>query len=212
MAIGSATLTAADVKEGVISLPDDGIECKVLRGKTFAVEWAKMDVRGLLPMHTTRGKIEVPLAGCTDVDLVNGKLSLTIERGQASLHIGSQPWDKAKRQRGKASWSEYTGGTICDGLYFELFCAMHPRDEGAPITLNVNISNADAKIRKELASLVDPAATSKSPATGLAGKKRSAEDLMSADISKMPASQINALLRKMQQSPASAGGSSSSAF
>ena len=58
-------LRDSDVRSStLIAMPDDGIECKILRGKTFVIEWGICNIMG--GMHTTRTKIEVPLSACAD--------------------------------------------------------------------------------------------------------------------------------------------------
>ena len=131
-----------------------------------------------------------------------------------NVYLGSQPFDHSKRQRGKTSWMEYTGGSLGDGKIFDLFCACMQSE-----SLVASLKNTEAKIRKELKALLDPsaavakAAAAKAPAakgkavTPLTGGKRSLGDM---DLGKMSVAHINKMLRQMQEGPATSKGSSSS--
>ena len=131
-----------------------------------------------------------------------------------NVYLGSQPFDHSKRQRGKTSWMEYTGGSLGDGKIFDLFCACMQSE-----SLVASLKNTEAKIRKELEALLDPsaavakAAAAKAAAakgkavTPLTGVKRSLGDM---DLGKMRVAQINKMLRQMQEGPATSKGSSSS--
>ena len=203
-------LRDADVRSSaLISMPDDGIECKILRGKTLVLEWGICNI--MHGMHTTRTKVELPLSTCEGASLAGGELSIRMKQ-PPQVHSGSQPFDHGKRQRGKTTWQEYSGGTLCDGTIFELFCACRQSS-----SIKVALKNSDAKIRKELEALLEPTAAkaaagkAKGPAGGtpLTGGKRSIGDM---EIGKMSATQINKMLRQMQQGPPSSSskGASSS--
>ena len=187
-------LRDSDVRSsGMISLPDDGIECKVLRGKTLVLEWGITDIRG--GMHTTRTKFELGVSACGNPRLSGGELSLELKE-PPRVYSGSQPFDRAKRQKGKTTWSEYSGGTLYDGRIFDLFSAVMQSS-----TLTVALKNADAKIRKELAALLDPAGAEKGaekPGTPLTSGKRDRSEM---DLGQMSAAQINKMLRQMQVAP-----------
>ena len=200
-------LRDADVRSSaLIAMPDDGIECKVLRGKTLVLEWGICDI--IHGMHTSRTKIELPLSACEDASLAGGELSVRMKQ-PPQVHSGSQPFDRGKRQRGKTTWQEYSGGTLCDGKIFELFCACRQSS-----SIKVNLKNSDAKIRKELESLLEPTAAGKAKAksstgsTPLTGGKRPIGDM---EMSKMSAAHINKMLRQMQQGPPSSSKGASSA-
>jgi hypothetical protein len=194
----------------VIAMPDDGIECKLLRGKTFVLEWGICNIMG--GMHTTRFKVELPVSACENPTFVGGSLGIRMTAAPR-VYAGDQPFDHSKRQRGKTTWMEYTGGSICDGMIFELFAACMQSD-----SIKVNLKNGDAKVRKELEALLDPtAAAAKAPAaakakaasgTPVTGIKRPAADM---DLAKMSVAQINKMLRQMQEGPGSGAGSSSKA-
>jgi hypothetical protein len=189
----------------LIALPDDGIECKILRGKTLALEWGICSI--MSGMHTTKFKFEIPLSACEGACLSGCELTVRMKQAP-QVYAGAQPFDQSKRQRGKTTWMEYTGGNLCDGKVFNLFCACMQSD-----SLVATLKNTEAKIRKELDVLLDPTASAAKAAgkakagTPVTGGKRNLADM---EMGKMSVAQINKMLRQMQEGPGSSKAASSS--
>ena len=105
----TAAEKAAVSRAGGLAFGDE-TECKILRGKTLVVEWSHQEV--LAGMTTSRTKIEVALSACPCA-VLNGKTVTVAIAGDVKVHSGVQPFDYAKRQRGKPGEGERRGG--CKG-------------------------------------------------------------------------------------------------
>ena len=188
--------THAGSRRGV--LLDDGIAAKILRGKTLVLEWAQLE--STATMHTTRTKVEVALCDAVGAALISGELTMQLKK-PPQMFIGSQPFDHAKRQRGKCSW----GGALGPGDVAPLHRMVNPAIDlfdacCAATELRVSLTNKEEKLRRTLAPLLDPAAAS----AATEAKKSKKRDLCDADLGRMSVSQINKLLRTVQQSPSPA--------
>jgi hypothetical protein len=197
---------AADVRSNLgFSLPDDGIQLKILRGKTLVLEWGQLD--SVQTMHTTRTKLEVPLADLAQPEFEAGMLRVRLIKAPTMLR-GSQGWDYDKRQRQRCEW--YAGAPISAAApMHSLYVAC-----GAAEALVVALTNTEAKVRKMLAPLLT--ATAAAPkAKANPGSKRTgdafldgcARDAVTGEptLEGMTVGEINKLLRQAQS-----GGSSSS--
>ena len=136
----TAAEKAAVSRAGGLAFGDE-TECKILRGKTLVVEWSHQEV--LAGMTTSRTKIEVALSACPRA-VLNGKTVTVAIAGDVKVHSGVQPFDYAKRQRGKCQWDLY-GAYAPDSLHDAAKTARE---------LVIELTNTPAKIAKELAPLL----------------------------------------------------------
>ena len=116
----------------------DKMVAKVLRKKTFVVEWNHE-----YELMNTRTKIEADLSAVSSATFAAGVLDISLNAAVARVKRGIQPWNYQKRQRGKITWVD---GPDHLGLH---------AIAGEARKIVLEISNKEAKVRKDLALLLE---------------------------------------------------------
>ena len=116
----------------------DKMVAKVLRKKTFVVEWNHE-----YELMNTRTKIEADLSAVSSATFAAGVLDISLNAAVARVKRGFQPWNSQKRRRGMTFWGD---GPDHLGLH---------AIAGKARKIVVILSSKETKVKKDLALLLE---------------------------------------------------------